>query len=815
MSSSELLSRPPATDTPAIDGKFRVRIARDAYEVFLDELTPPIGGGKPVTASQILAKLKKLKVTNGIDRAAIDQALADVNSGKVKPVAAESGVSIVIVRGRAARDGTDGVLTWTTEPKTAGAPRVVRPQQIIGRYVPATAGEPGIDVFGNKTRARDGVDTLSSCGSGILAVDTGEGREFTALFYGCVQLDGGVLSVNPFVTIAPDKLTATMTLHPLDDEAVTLPHIIVTLTELGVRHGICESELESALTALNHSRQVQDDVVVARGQAAVDEQPATIAWRIPLATICTAMAVVRRGDILAEVTVPAAAGANGRDVLGNELPAKTASVAVPQAGDGVEIIEQGPRRVYAAKIYGRIAYGNDVVSVVTPLYVEDDRMKATMDVYKTSSAKDGRAVCEADILEALASFGVVVGLQLETIRHALQQLAGSSALLLKRVVVAKGTPAVDGVDESLALVDKVSSGKVLQNGRIDFHDHNYPVNVMAGAVVARRVAAVPARMGCDVLGNEIPGREPKPLELTLEGVEEQADGVFVASRDGALLVSNGALAVTDLLAVGGDVGPATGNIDAKLNVHVKGYVIAGFRVAASGDVVVQQNIEQARVDVGGSLVVHGGVRGGQSDVCVKGTMQAQFIELGKVRVDGDVAIGKALVNCDLRSCGAIRIADPSKGAILGGQVRAQSGITAAVLGSAACVKTRVELELPAPLIDDLAAMKARLEKIKNDLTGLEALCAQCAAAGGQDGNATCHKICNTVDAMRNELASAQSERDDLIARMAELKQARVRVLRRVFPGVQIRLFGISRTVDKELGPGEFYLKGDEIAFESR
>lgn len=818
MSSSEVLSSPPETESPALDGKFRIRISRDAYEVFLDELTPPSGGGKPVTSSQIFTKLKKLKVHNGIDRAAIDKALVDAHAGLLAKAAASGELKIVIARGRAARDGADGVLEWASELKAPNTVRVVRPQQVVARYTPATAGESGVDVHGNKTRARDGVDSVLSTGAGVVFTVAGETKEFTALFYGRAELNGGVLSVDSGVAVTPDKMAVTMTLHPLDDEAVTLPHVIDTLAALGIRHGIDQDLIEKTLIALNHGRQAQANVVVATGMAAVDEQPATLAWRIPLSTIRTGMAIARRGDILVEVTEPIKGATNGRNVFGDELPAKKSGVVVPRAGAGIEVTEKDAVHVHLAKCYGRIVYDKDALSIDTPLYVESDRMKASMDVYdvyKASSAKDARAISAEDLLDALSVFGVVFGVQAETIDHALKHLAGSNALLLKRVVVAKGKPAVDGVDESLALVDRVSSGKVLENGRIDFHDHNYPVNVTSGAVVARRVAAVPAQDGCDVLGNRIEGRPPKALELVLEGVEEQAGGELVAARDGALLLNNGTLTVADLLAVEGDVGPATGNIDAKLSVQIKGHVVAGFHVKASGDVVVKQNIEQARVDVGGSLVVHGGIRGGQTQVHVKNGLQAQFIELARIRVEGDVAIGKGLVNCDLQAGGTVRIGDPSKGTIMGGRVRAQSGITAAVLGSPACVKTQVELEFPSALVDALAAVKAQIDKKKTNLAGLEALDAKCAVSDGQGGNETCRKIGNTVDVIRDELEAAQRERDGLINTLTEMKKTRVRVLRRVFPGVQIKLFGVVTVVDKELGPGEFYLKGDEIAFEAR
>jgi uncharacterized protein (DUF342 family) len=152
---------------------------------------------------------------------------------------------------------------------------------------------------------------------------------------------------------------------------------------------------------------------------------------------------------------------------------------------------------------------------------------------------------------------------------------------------------------------------------------------------------------------------------------------------------------------------------------------------------------------------------------------------------------------------------------MGGRVRAQSGIAAAVLGSAACVRTCLELELPSERVEALSAIKAKIDKKKEDLAGLQGLSTQCGATAGAADNETCRKIGNTVDAVRNELNILKQQRDSAILEIAELKKGRIRALRRVFPGVQVRLFGIVRNIEKDLGPGEFFLKGDEVEFEPR
>src|SRR3546814_7059896 len=82
------------------------------------------------------------------------------------------------------------------------------------------------------------------------------------------------------------------------------------------------------------------------------------------------------------------------------------------------------------------------------------------------------------------------------------------------------------------------------------------------------------------------------------------------------------IAVAELLAVAGDVGAQTGNVDSRIPVHVKGHVVAGYQVKSKKDVIVEHNVEDAIVRAGGSVVVKEGIRGHASEVFSPHDVQA-------------------------------------------------------------------------------------------------------------------------------------------------------------------------------------------------
>jgi len=160
-------------------------------------------------------------------------------------------------------------------------------------------------------------------------------------------------------------------------------------------------------------------------------------------------------------------------------------------------------------------------------------------------AGDGRPVELADILQ---SGQVTHGILRENIRAVLRR-QGDTPGIVRDVLVAKGEKAIHGVDACLLVDDSLAVGRVLDNGRIDFHERSYPWNIRDGEIVGRVRPAIPEKNGFTVIGKVIPATPAEGLDLRLEGLTQEEDGSLRALRDGVLLVDGPRIAVSDSLLV--------------------------------------------------------------------------------------------------------------------------------------------------------------------------------------------------------------------------------------------------------------------------
>lgn len=218
--------------SPSMDGRFRLKISHDSLTVHLFQLTAPTGGGKPVTVEEVLTKINKSKIKQGINREAITNALADLENGNPPED------PVLIAEGTAAVHGTDAKVEWlidtTSEDESS---RIVLTDQLIANFHPADKGQPGIDIYGKAIRARPGMAIALSTAGGVSSKMAGEVHEYRADCMGILENKNDQLSVHvPGLTVTQDSLTATIDIfaktggdEPTD---ITPEHIIDTLSKI-------------------------------------------------------------------------------------------------------------------------------------------------------------------------------------------------------------------------------------------------------------------------------------------------------------------------------------------------------------------------------------------------------------------------------------------------------------------------------------------------------------------------------------------------------------------------------------------------------
>ena len=399
--------------------------------------------------------------------------------------------------------------------------------------------------------------------------------------------------------------------------------------------------------------------------------------------------LVAPGQELA-VLVAAGQGTPGTDVMGNEIPEVTVA-AVLDAVSHVRV--EGER--FLAETYGYVCVSRDVISVIPPIWVSGDGMEAHF--IHLAQAGPGLQPTTTLLESALAAGGVRYGID----EDAVKALAGlgyeSDQVFTHRL--ARGTAAVDGVDSHVKFnFDPGKKGGTIQeDGSIDLRERNAAVGVVKDQLLGEMVPATPGRAGSTVAGVELEAAEGSEIEFAAgDNVRSEKEGEslkFYAEMDGNVDVADGVVAVNQVLDVSGDVNYETGNLDVQGDIAIKGSVATGFTVRASGSITIGGMIESgAQVHAGGGALVVKGIVGESTVVEAEGDVETKFIQNSTVTAGGNLTVGSYIHNANVRVGGQIEVhagGGDHGGSIVGGEVYATEGITAAIIGSDSSEKTAV------------------------------------------------------------------------------------------------------------------------------
>ncbi len=345
--------------------------------------------------------------------------------------------------------------------------------------------------------------------------------------------------------------------------------------------------------------------------------------------------------------------------------------------------ENGPRRD-----------GNRGLRLDSAIHISKDGMEARAIMPPPTNPEANTD--PADVVLWLNACGLTRGHCLEAIAEA---LAGTrvSGTALEEVVVACGTPPISGEDArvELCFAAAPSAGTVdEEGGEIDYHERGFLHAVKEGDLLARKIPATAGEPGSDLFGKAIASKPGKDLRLEAKaGAELSEDGLEChAAVDGVVVAIGGtAIGVVQQFTIPGDVDLHTGNLEMNGSLIIQGWVREGFRVHATGDLVINGGIEPSQVKTEANLVVKGGIVGGpQSSVESQGAVSAQFLEAAQLRAGGDVQVHNGILNSQVTAEGHVSTTE-GKGYIVGGVLRATKGVEVNELGSPAGVRTIVDV----------------------------------------------------------------------------------------------------------------------------
>lgn len=428
---------------------------------------------------------------------------------------------------------------------------------------------------------------------------------------------------------------------------------------------------------------------------------------------------------------------------------------------------------------------NEIPEIAAPgVVISEDKMKVYLHL---SPKENGEQYTIFEVTKMLRHRGVKQGINNERVKEVIEK-----KMYDQDVLVAEGKPAVDGQDGKFQFYfrrELKRRPKVLENGAVDYKNMDLFETVKKDQLLAEYEPPTRGEFGFDITGQFLSPKKGKELPpLHGEGFFMSDDRKqYFALLDGIVELENDEkLSVRNMFVVTGDVDTSTGNIMFDGDVNVMGNVISGFRVEATGNVVIDGRCEGCTVKAGKDILIRLGCQGqGTGILEAGGTVTGQFFESVKVVAQGDVEASYFL-NSNVSTTGKLKV-QGRRGVIIGGYVRAKQGIECFGVGNVAEVKTVLEVGIDKEDMSMYQEITKHIHKINTEIETLEAGVVKLMAIPEKDEETTnfFNRLTKALYSKKTEKKDMEQKKHDLIEMMAKQRSARIVVNGIVYPGTKL------------------------------
>lgn len=387
------------------------------------------------------------------------------------------------------------------------------------------------------------------------------------------------------------------------------------------------------------------------------------------------------------------------------------------------------------------------------------------------------------------------------------------------MLVAKGNPAVDGVDgyyEYRFHNRKDNKPQLKADGSVDYWSVNSIQSVCAGDEIAVYHPPVQGTDGINVRGVTVLAKRGKDQAILKgKGFLRSEDGLTYTSEiDGKIEMQGDRIMILAIHEVAGDADISTGNIDFRGDVVIHGNVESGIVINATGSITIDGTVEACTLKAGKDIILRRGMLGGhKASVKTKGNIFAKFFENTTIEAEGNIQ-ADVLMNCEVDCKGKITLTG-KRASIIGGEIHAIEGIEVFSLGNDAETKTYIYAGADPDMQTRMAMLEKKIIEVREELAKVEKGIEQFKILEREKQvsyAADPRRMALLRIRIRDNAALAEDEAEyrkleELLGRSVG---ASVKVLDKVHPGVRINI-GIERLkVQNEAINVEFYLLENKI-----
>ncbi len=510
----------------------------------------------------------------------------------------------------------------------------------------------------------------------------------------------------------------------------------------------------------------------------------------------------------------------------------SSSLKIEEMADALQsafVINANVERIEEIIRHGRVAFEKigppfEYYNPELEKYVEvgGSPMRAVIKVNSLCIA-NGVIPSVASLLFCLKRKGIIVGLKQEVVSSLFH-----NALFDKELVIAEGKEPVRGKDASIAMEVNILHDfkpQEKRNGSVDYRNVNTITKVVSGQVIARKIPPTNGEPGRTVRGEEVSPEAGKDMRFPGgKNTRVSEDGLcLLAVKSGFIYKDGDLIQVSDLLPIPKDVDFSVGNIKYSGDVHIMGNVLPGFTVETEGNIIINGQIESARIiSRDGCVEIHKGVIGkGETYISGKKKIQIEFVQDAVLVSEGSIAISKFCLHCE--SVSNAFEAKEAHSSVIGGHIKAYTSIELFQAGNEKGVPTKLSLvdkneQQNKEKLKELEILRKKLsdefESVKKQLKTKAVLL---------------KKTGNTTDRVTDELKKWLNMYKDLSLKMQFVEKnilsiqeklknpvigdGSIKIFGSVFPGTELEFYGVTKSIKSIMTNKIFRFKDGSIAVE--
>jgi len=257
----------------------------------------------------------------------------------------------------------------------------------------------------------------------------------------------------------------------------------------------------------------------------------------------------------------------------------------------------------------------------------------------------------------------------------------------------------------------------------------------------------------------------------------------------------------------GNVGNATGNVDASGALVIQGDVHSGFSVRVRGTLEVFGNVEDALIEVEGNVVLRQGFTGaGKGRITATGSVTMCHVRNQAVVAGGDVVIGRECINASITAGGRI---DARRAVISGGKMDAMREILLGEVGVADEISAKMRVGRRAKIIEHLGTLDKELANAERQIREVKEAVYKLIKVkvdGGklpEDKEALLAKLQGAQKLLPERIAAIQAEHASLQVELQKKSDAKIVVYGTIHADTMIEVDGARKILDASVRGVEF------------